>query len=145
EDGDEIIEEIPPVDETTPTFRNIYITDVTCAGARKAMYFYGLPEHMIENINVENFVVHSQLGGEIMESAKINLKNMAIYPKEGPALTLRNVQDVQVEQLQTSASPTVFNVSGRRSTNIAIHCDYQEEQIQIGSDLSSDVLKFNTI
>ncbi len=145
EDGDEIIEEIPPVDETTPTFRNIYITDVTCASARKAMYFYGLPEHMIENINVENFVVHSQLGGEIMESAKINLKNMAIYPKEGPALTLRNVQDVQVEQLQTDVRSAIFNLSGRRSTNMVIHGNYQEEQIQIGRDLPSDAVKLNAV
>src|SRR5690606_30638881 len=147
EDGDEVevVEEIPPVDETTPTFRNIYIQDVTCASARKAFYFYGLPEHMIENINVDNFVVHSELGGEILESEKINLKNIAIYPKEGPALTLRNVQDVHVEQLQTDARSPIFNVSGRRSTNIAVHGGYQEEQIQIGSDLSSDVLKLNTV
>jgi len=147
EDSDEVevVEEIPPVDETTPTFRNIYIQDVTCASARKAFYFYGLPEHMIENINVDNFVVHSELGGEILESEKINLKNIAIYPKEGPALTLRNVQDVHVEQLQTDARSPIFNVSGRRSTNIAIHGGYQEEQIQIGSDLSSDVLKLNTV
>lgn len=145
EDGDEIIEEIPPVDETTPTFKNIYIKDVICASARKAMYFYGLPEHMIENINVENFVVHSKVGAEILESEKINLKNMAIYPEEGPVLTLRNVKDVKVEQLETDAQSNIFNISGRRSENIAIHGDYNEEQIRMEKDAPSDVVEIKSI
>ncbi|PRD49423.1 glycoside hydrolase [Sphingobacterium haloxyli] len=147
EDGDEaaIVEEIPPVDETTPTFKNIYINDVVCARARRAMYFYGLPEHMIENINVENFVVHSKVGGELLESEKINLKNVAIYPEEGPVLTLRNVRNVRIEGLQTNATTAIFDVSGRRSSDIAIHGNYREEQIKIRKDAPADMLKLHAV
>ncbi|MBD1420465.1 glycoside hydrolase family 28 protein [Sphingobacterium chuzhouense] len=147
EDGDEatIVEEIPAVDETTPTFKNIYINNVVCASARRALYFYGLPEHMIENINVENFVVHSKVGGELLESEKINLKDVAIYPEEGPVLTLRNVRNVHIEGLKTDATSAIFDVSGRRSSDIAIHGDYSEEQIQIRKDATSDILKLHTV
>lgn len=142
EDGDEskIVEEIPPVDETTPTFKNIYINDVVCASARRALYFYGLPEHMIDNINVENFVVHSKVGGELLESKKINFRNVAIYPEAGPALILRNVQDVRIEGLKTDVSSTVFQVSGRRSADIHIHGANTDAQIEKGRDLRTDVL-----
>lgn len=142
EDGDEskIVEEIPPVDETTPTFKNIYINDVVCASARRALYFYGLPEHMIDNINVENFVVHSKVGGELLESKKINFRNVAIYPEAGPALILRNVQDVRIEGLKTDVPSTVFQVSGRRSADIHIHGAHTDAQIEKGRDLRTDVL-----
>ena len=143
EDGDEVevAEVIPEVDETTPTFKNIYIQDVVCASARKALYFYGLPEHMIENINVENYVVHSEVGGELLESKQINLKNIEIYPKEGPALTLRNTQDVHIEGLVTDAKSPVLDISGNRSSAITLTGDYQKEELLLRKDLAEDVLK----
>ena len=42
-----------PADETTPQFRDIYIKDVVCSGAARAMYFNGIPEKNIENIVVD--------------------------------------------------------------------------------------------
>lgn len=141
-DAEPVTEVIPPVDITTPTFRNIFIKDVTCSKARKAMYFYGLPEHNIDNINVENVVIHSQLGAEIMESKNITLKNVNIYPKEGAALILRNVSDVKVDGFTTDAKlPGVFDVSGLRSKNIVISSTYKANQLRIGSDIKSEVVK----
>lgn len=141
-DAEPVTEVIPPVDITTPTFRNIFIKDVTCSKARKAMYFYGLPEHNIDNINVENVVIHSQLGAEIMESKNIILKNVNIYPKEGAALILRNVSDVKVDGFTTDAKlPGVFEVSGLRSKNIVISSPYKANQLRIASDIKSGVVK----
>ncbi len=141
-DAEPVTEVIPPVDITTPTFRNIFIKDVTCSNARKAMYFYGLPEHNIDNINVENVVIHSQLGAEIMESKNITLKNVNIYPKEGSALILRNVSDVKVDGFTTDSKlPSVFEVSGLRSKNIVISSAYKANQLKLGSDIKSGVVK----
>nr|WP_297164718.1 glycoside hydrolase family 28 protein [uncultured Dysgonomonas sp.] len=141
-DAEPVTEVIPPVDITTPTFRNIFIKDVTCSKARKAMYFYGLPEHNIDNINVENVVIHSQLGAEIMESKNITLKNVNIYPKEGSALILRNVSDVKVDGFTTDAKlPGVFEVSGLRSKNIVISSAYKANQLKIDSDIKPGVVK----
>ncbi|MBF0576998.1 glycoside hydrolase family 28 protein [Dysgonomonas sp. GY617] len=141
-DAEPVTEVIPPVDITTPTFRNIFIKDVTCSKARKAMYFYGLPEHNIDNINVENVVIHSQLGAEIMESKNITLKNVNIYPQEGAALTLRNVSNVKVEGFTTDSKlPTVFDISGSRSINIVISSPYNDNQLKIGSDTKTGVVK----
>lgn len=141
-DAEPVTEVIPPVDITTPTFRNIFIKDVTCSNARKAIYFYGLPEHNIDNINMENVVIHSQLGAEIMESKNITLKNVNIYPKEGSAFILRNVSDVKVDGFTTDSKlPGVFEVSGLRSKNIVISSAYKANQLKLSSDIKSGVVK----
>lgn len=141
-DAEPVTEVMPAVDITTPTFRNIFIKNVTCSNARKAMYFYGLPEHNIDNINVENVVIHSTLGAEILESKNITLKNVNIYPKEGTALTLRNVIDVKVEDFTTDSTlPTYFDVSGARSKNILISSPYSANRLKTGLDTKTGVVK----
>ena len=35
---------VPPVTEETPAFRDIHISNITCKGAGRAMFFNGLPE-----------------------------------------------------------------------------------------------------
>src|SRR5690606_26291509 len=96
EDGTKVIAKVvlPPVDETTPTFKDIFIKDVYCSSAGKAMYFYGLPEHNISNIQIENYVVHSRQGADLLESENILLKNVSIFPQEGVAVHFGNVRNV---------------------------------------------------
>ena len=43
---------VPAVDETTPAFRNIYIKDLVARNASRAMFFNGIPEQNIDNINL---------------------------------------------------------------------------------------------
>lgn len=147
EDDDQIAqtEDITVVNETTPTFRNIYINNVFCSNARRAMYFYGLPEHNISNINIENVTIHSAIGAELLESENIKLKNVSIYPKDGPALQLRNVKSVEVEDLVTYPGlDTIFEVSGRRSENISILSSYGKGHLKVGKDTRPNIVKLNT-
>jgi len=138
-------EVFPPVDETTPTFRNIYIKDVICSKARRAMYFYGLPEHHINNINIENVTIHSQIGAELMESQNIKLKNINIYPEQSPALLLKNVKNVQVEGLNTNNHlETVFEVLGDRTENINLSSSYGEDKLRVGKGTQPNIVKLNT-
>lgn len=68
--------QVPEVDETTPAFRNIYIKNINCTNARRAMYFNGLPEMNITNINVENASITSTYGVELSESDGISFRNI---------------------------------------------------------------------
>ena len=94
-DGDTtpVDETVPAVDETTPAFRNIYVKNLTSRNARRAMFFNGLPEMKIENINVENVTISATIGAEVVESENIHFKNVKLIPKTGPALILKNVKD----------------------------------------------------
>lgn len=147
EDGDMIAleEAFPAVDETTPIFRDIYISNITCRNARRALYFHGLPEQPIENIQIKNVVIHSKMGAELLESKDIAFHNVAIYPEGGSTVTLNNVQDVVIEEFKTHESvSTVFEISGRRTENISLPSEYAQDQWEAGKDLPKGVVRFES-
>jgi polygalacturonase len=134
---------LPPVNETTPSFKNIYIKDITCSAARRAMYFNGLPEMNISNINVENVSIHSNIGAELSESDNIILKNIRIYPKRGAALILKNVKNVKIDTFKTDpAISVVFDVSGKNSREIEINSPYSADKIKLDNTIDNEHIKF---
>lgn len=115
EDGDTIpvTSTILAVDETTPAFKNIYVKNLVSRNARRAMFFNGLPEMKIENINVEDVTITANIGAELVESKDIHFKNVKIVPAQGAALILRNVENVTVSDFKFPASlKEVVNISG---------------------------------
>lgn len=123
EDGDENNSkpEMMKADETTPAFRNIYVKNIVSRNARRAMFFNGLPEMNITNIQVENAELSSLLGAEISEADGIILKNIHIEPKQGAALVLNNVKNLKAEEL--TFPKNIFqpiDIKGKDSKNIDI-------------------------
>lgn len=110
-----------PVDETTPAFRNIHIKNVWCRGARRAMYFNGLPEMNVEHVTVENTHIYARAGARINESTDVVLRDVQIIPEEGPALMLNNVKSLRVENFTCPAGlPTALQVTGSRNRDVEI-------------------------
>lgn len=98
---------IPPVDETTPQFRDIYINDITSFRSGKALKFNGIPEMPIENIHVTNSVFTAREGGLLSESKGIELRNVTIRPDDGPAMTVNNVTDASFIDCNFISEPPV--------------------------------------
>lgn len=133
EDGDETPSDtiIPEVDDTTPSFRNIYVNNLVSRNARRAMFFNGLPEMNIVNINVENVIISSDMGAEIVESKDISFKNVKIIPEKGPALILKNVQNFRAVDFKYPLDlKEVVNISGKKTNNIQLPADITEEAIK---------------
>lgn len=85
--------DIKSADDTTPAFRNIYVKNIVSRNAGRAMFFNGLPEMNIANINVEDSQFYSRLGAELSESDGVTFKNVHVVPVEGPALLMNNVKN----------------------------------------------------
>lgn len=68
--------DMQPVDETTPEFRDIYIEDVVCRNANRALFFNGLPEKPIENINLKNIHISSRVKSEFHNCKNISKENV---------------------------------------------------------------------
>ncbi|MBR5464332.1 MAG: glycoside hydrolase family 28 protein [Alistipes sp.] len=123
-DGDEgEVTDMPakPVDETTPAFRNIDIKNVRCNGARRAMLFNGLPEMNVENVKVENAWFYTTTGAQINESTNVDLKNVTVVPKQGPALSINNAKQVTVEDFTCPENmEAALTVTGSRNADIVI-------------------------
>ena len=83
-----------PVDETTPCFRGIHISNLTCAGARRALFFNGIPEMPIRDISLKNVHITSKLGAEFIYSEDITLENVTILPEQGEQMTTRFCKNV---------------------------------------------------
>ncbi len=113
---------IPPVDETTPVFKDITIKNITCRNANKAMYFHGIPEMHIRNVNIENSVITARYGAELRESTNVTLKNVKLNIEQGPALILENVKDLNAPSLayKIDSSADAVSITGDRNGNINI-------------------------
>ncbi len=110
-----------PADETTPAFRNIHIRDVWCRGARRAMYFNGLPEMNVEQVVVENAWMQARTGAQICESTDVVLRNVTVVPEQGAALILNNVKDFRAEDFSCPAGlKCALTVTGSRNRNVRV-------------------------
>lgn len=85
-----------PADETTPEFRNIFIRDIVCSGADRAMYFNGIPEKNISGIYVENCEIVSAKGADIRYSDGVSLKNVKIVNEKGCKFVFANCSNVNM-------------------------------------------------
>ena len=112
---------IPVADVTTPAFKNIYIKNIYCSNARRAMFFNGLPEMNIQNINVENVIITAEYGAELSESDGINFNNIKIFPRKGAALHLSNVKNFKLTNFKFPESlQDIIKISGDRNENIEL-------------------------
>ena len=110
-----------PADETTPEFRNIFISGVVCRGANRAMLFNGLPEKNVSNVVVENSSIEARTGAQVNESTDVILRNVKITPQEGPALMINNAKNLKIENFKAPEGlPTVMQVTGSRNADIEI-------------------------
>ena len=101
---------IPPVDETTPQFKNITINNVTSFNSGMSVKFNGLPEMPIENITVTNSTFTARQGGLLSESTGIKFDNVSITSSEGAALKINNCSDATLTDCKLIA-PAAEKVS----------------------------------
>jgi len=110
-----------PVTEETPQFKDIYISDVVCNGAARAMFFNGLPEMNVHNINISNVTISADRGAEIAESDGVKLNNLRIIAAQGPNLILRNAKNIEINGFAGNGSDQAnVNISGKNTQNINI-------------------------
>jgi polygalacturonase len=114
--------EFKPVDETTPVFKNFYISNVYCNGAEKGIFVRGLPEMHVKDIVLENMVLQSNKGIDIQESTGITFKNIKILSKETqPVIDIVQSDKLVFDNiLYKDGAELLFRISGERSNAISI-------------------------
>ena len=71
-------DDIQPVDETTPEFRDFRFSDITCAGADQAVFVNGLPEMPVRNLAISNSVFRAKKGPEAHFSENVTYDNVIV-------------------------------------------------------------------
>ncbi|MBF9221172.1 glycoside hydrolase family 28 protein [Hymenobacter ruricola] len=103
-----------PVDESTPQFRKIYISDVTCNGAKTGIMVRGLPEMAIQDIGIKNAVLRSEQGLICIEADRISLKNVALLSTQtDPVMEVHNSRNIALDGIRYAPGAAVLlRVSG---------------------------------
>jgi hypothetical protein len=82
---------VPPVTEETPCFKNLYISNVVCQGAKRAIWFNGLPEMPLENLQMRNSIFVADKGCEMHYAKDILFENVIIENKSGDRVKYADV------------------------------------------------------
>lgn len=128
---------IPPVTEETPAFRNIFIKNISCRNARRAMFFNGLPEMNIQNVVVENAGIESELGAELSEADGVILRNVRISQRKGDTFILNNVRNLKAEEV-SSPAPITVAVAGENSRDISINSQQNEIETRMPATFKAE-------
>jgi polygalacturonase len=112
--------EFMPVSESTPQFKNIYIKNVLCDGAEKAIFIRGLPEMNIHDISLENITILSKKGMECSEAKNITLNNVKlICTITLPVIDIVNSSNILFHNFSTTTNPQlIIRMGGDRTKNI---------------------------
>lgn len=74
---------IPAVSEETPCFRKLYISNITCQGAERAIWFNGLPEMPLSELTMKNSLFVCKQGAEMHYTKDIKFENVTICNSVG--------------------------------------------------------------
>jgi polygalacturonase len=99
ENGQTAVSAVPAVNEGTPQFRDFYLENITCRGAKTAVSLRGLPEMPIRGIHMKNVSITSDAGMDWTDADNIHLENVEIINTAGPALQVQNAKNSSIDRL----------------------------------------------
>lgn len=137
-------EEAVPVTEKTPSFKDIFMKNIRVAGADQAVAFQGLPEMNLQNVNLENAVLKAKKGITAVDSDGIKLTNVKVITEKGPALTIYNSKNIDVNGLTyDDKQEPIVKVMGPLTQNIKLdNKDFKNaaQQVSKSKDLNTTAL-----
>jgi polygalacturonase len=90
-----------PVSKTTPIFRDIGISNMSIRGARVVANIEGLPEMRIEGLRISNVTASGQTGLKARQADGMELRDVQINTKNGPAFLIRDSTDLLLHSVTT--------------------------------------------
>jgi polygalacturonase len=109
---------VPPVTEETPAFKNIYINNVTCKGAGRAVLLQGLPEMNLKNIKLNNVHIEAIKGIDVIDVDGIDMKNVFVSAEQGPVLKIKNGKNSSFEKFSYQSKEGV-NITGELTSSLS--------------------------
>jgi polygalacturonase len=96
-----------PVSARTPVFRNIAISNVTIAHATQAVaQIRGLPEMPVSTLWLTNVMASGATGLNASHTNGLELHNVQIAPKRGLPFTIDAADNVELDHISASPTPT---------------------------------------
>jgi len=139
QDKEKLAAIVPPVTEETPSFKDIYISNVTCKGAGRAILLQGLPEMNLKDIKLNDIRIEAIKGIDMIDADGIEMKGIFVSASQGPALKMKNTKNSSFEKFSYQSKQGV-SVTGELTSSILFKkSDFANEAQQI--NISTEVKK----
>ncbi len=110
-----------PVTEETPSFRNIFIRNISCKGAVQAVFLQGLPEMNLDNILLENLQMETDKGLTCIDASRVRINGLKLITKELPAMEFINSREVEAGNISLPKHQgTLVTIKGNRTQSIGL-------------------------
>jgi polygalacturonase len=142
------LKEFPPVTEATPKFRNFYVSNVSCNGAKQAIFIRGLPEMSIKGIHLENMTFNTTKGAELIEAQDVSLKNITLNVTDTKQLIyIENSNTISFDGIRSFTPTDVFmNINGDRSAHIdLLHTDVSKSKTRATFNFGAESKALNGV
>lgn len=93
------------VSEKTPEFRNIHISRIVCNGAKRAMFFNGLPEMPVRGIEISDCDITAREGIVLSDCRDIVIKDMRLDIPKGEPVVATDVENLQTSGITVPEHP----------------------------------------
>ncbi len=142
-DNKKEVASIPAATIETPSFKDIYMNDIVCRGAGRAIFLQGLPEMNLKNIHLTNVSITAQRGVEVIDATGIQFKEVHIAAAQGAALQLKNTKNSTVSGFSYQATEGVV-VTGELTHQIQLQkADFYDQAKEI--KVSDEVKKKSVV
>ncbi len=132
------------VNEGTPQFRNIFMENILCIGAKDAVVIQGLPEMSIKNIVLKNAMFKAVHGLSIYDAEDIKIINTEIYSSE-PVVKIFQSKNIFIDNFLTDKNVnTVFKLEGYETKDIKLkgaNAEWLIEKTMFEKTKSKDIIK----
>ncbi|MGH9345476.1 MAG: glycosyl hydrolase family 28 protein, partial [Terriglobia bacterium] len=97
-------DEMRPVDEGTPRFRDFHFAHITARGARSAGQITGLREMPISGVAFSDIRIEAERGFTCQNARELAFHNVYIESGQGPALATKTVEGIELDGFSGVAS-----------------------------------------
>lgn len=93
------------VTQNTPRFNGIYIENIICRDADRAILIKGLPEMNVKNVTIENSSFKSRQGITINHASDITLRNLTFDISDRQLIKTSGSSDIKQTNITTAITP----------------------------------------
>jgi polygalacturonase len=113
---------IPPVTEETPQFQHFFISNIVVNGAERGIFIRGLPEMSVKQVYLNDIILKTAKGAEIIEASGIHLNNIQLLSdKTKPVIYVENGNDIELNNIRYTSGPELLlSINGEKSGNIRL-------------------------
>ena len=91
-----MLHKVEPAEKGIPHFKDIYVSDIKVASAKKAIAAAGLDQSLITGVHLGNTTINAATAGDISYAEHWQLNNFSVTTKDGSTIQVKNSTDVNL-------------------------------------------------